>query len=460
MTQDSAVAPRYAAAVDSLAAFAASTSFDALPEPVVAESKRCLLDFLGVAIGASGEPAVQHVLGVARELGGEPQATILADGSRSSVLNAALVNGIASHVFDFDDTHAPTILHGTGPIGAAAIAVGEWRARSGSDLIAAHALGFEFAARMALALFPDHYDVGWHMTGTAGTFGSAVAASRLMDLEGGSWRNLIGIAATQAAGHREQFGTMTKSLHAGKAASNGLLAALLAARGFTASESSVGGRRGMVSVMNGRPSQEAADELDGQLGDRWELARNGFKPYACGVVAHPGIDAVRQLVDRDGIDPREVETIELRVHARVIELTSKPTPRTGLEGKFSIAFASAVAMLDGAARERQFTDENVGRADVVELRDRISPVADATLTPAAATAIARLRDGREVRSEVQAATGTPANPMTDDELHIKFHDLVDGMIGQDAAGRLAEAIDRLETLTSLDVIGDAVRRRA
>ena len=460
MNQDRVVADRYAAAVDRLTEFAASTPVDALPPAVLAESKRCLLDVLGVAIGASAEPAVRHALSVVMELGGSRQATILADGSRSSALNAALVNGIASHVLDFDDTHAPTILHGTGPIGAAALAVGEWRSRSGRELLAAHAIGFEVAARMALALFPDHYDVGWHMTGTAGTFGSAAAAARLLALEAGAWRNLIGIAATQAAGHREQFGSMTKSLHAGKAASNGLLAALLAEHGYTASESSIGGRRGMVAVMNGRPTEGAAAELDGQLGERWELTRNGFKPYACGVVAHAGIDAVRQLVARDGVDPREVESIELRVHSRVIELTSKATPRTGLEGKFSIAFASAIAMLDGAARERQFTDENVMRPDVVALRDRIRPIADPELGPHAATAIARLGDGREVRSEIRAATGTPANPMSDDELHAKFHDLVDDVIGRDAAGRLADVIERLDTLPALDGIGDAVRRPA
>lgn len=461
MMPDPVLADRYAEGIRRLVEFAETTTYEDIPAPIVRESRRCLLDFAGTAIGASSEPAVQHVLAVAHETGGAPQATVLADGSLTSVLHAALVNGVATHVLDFDDTHAPTILHGTGPITAAALAVGEWTGRSGRDLLVAHAVAFELAARVALALYPGHYDTGWHMTGTAGTFGAATAAARMLSLAGPErWRHLIGIAATQAAGHREQFGAMTKSLHAGKAASNGTLAALLARRGMTASASSFGGRRGMVSVMGGEISQQSAAELDEELGDRWELARNGFKPYACGVVQHAGIDAVRELVEREGVDPHDVSEIRLLVHPLVIELTSKPAPTTGLEGKFSIAFACAIAMLDGAARERQFTDANVARADVIALRDRILPVADDDTQPGAATAIATLRDGRAIRVRVEHATGTPENPLSDDELLAKYHDLADAVIGEDRASHLAEVINRIDQARDLSAFRDAVNPRA
>lgn len=442
-------------ATAALLRFASATRFEDLPADVVRESKRCVLDFLGVAIGAADADAPRLARETVRELGGSPQARLLAYGDRTSVVNAALVHGVLSHVLDFDDTHIPTILHPTGPVLSAGLPVGEWQRAPGRDLLAAHAIAFEVEARASLALYPDHYDRGWHMTGTTGTLGAAVSAGRLLRLDHQQLAHALGMAATQAAGHREQFGAMTKSLHSGKAASNGVLAALLAGRGYTAAPDSLEGRRGMFHVMSTKVDTE---ELVADLGARWEIFRNGFKPYACGVVTHPGIDAVRRLGSIHRVRPEDVERIDLRVHPLVLELTGKPDPRTGLEGKFSITFAAAIALIEGTARQRQFTDETVRRPDVVALRDRVVAAADLSLGHTEAVAVARLRDGRTLAERVTAATGTPENPISDTELRAKFLDLAEPVLGHARAMALADLVADLESVEDVaDLVAAAIR---
>lgn len=438
-----------------LAAWASATEFDDLPSSVVEFSKQLILDHIGVAIGGMDHEATLIALDLARALGGNPQATILGHGDRTGAMNAALVNGISSHVHDYDDTHIPTILHPTGPIMSAALALAEMHGASGKDLIRAHAVAVEVSARASLAIFPEHYDAGWHMSGTTGTLGAATAAALLAGASPPQLVAALGIGATQASGQREQFGAMTKSLHVGKAGANGVLAALLASRGFTAAPDSLQGRRGMFSVMSSAARSEA---LTAGLGRDWEIFRVGVKPYSCGVVAHPPIDAVKRLHTELGIEPDEIERIQLRVNPLVVELTGKKEPRTGLEGKFSVAFCAAIAMIDGAAGPRQFTDEAVVRADVVALRDRIHPEADETVNHSQAVATAYLRDGRSVTVEVAAASGTPENPLTADELRAKFNDLVVPMLGERQAAELVEGVERLETCDRVEeLIATAVR---
>lgn len=420
-----------------------------IPEAVLHESKRCLLDFLGVAIGAAHEPAPSIASRQMQLLGGNPQVTVYGTSTRLRATDAALVNGISAHVFDFDDTHIPTILHPTTPLYAAGLALAEWRGRSGAELLASHALGYELGARVSVALYPEHYDTGWHMTGTTGTLAAATASSRLLGLRPAVMAHAIGIAATQAAGHREQFGAMTKSFHAGHAAESGLMAALLADGGYVAAPDSLQGRRGMFSVMSTKSTP--ADLVDG-LGDKWEIFRNGIKPYACGVVTHPPIDTVRILASEHGVRPEAIEAITLSVHPLVAELTNKTNPLTELEAKFSVIFTCAVALIEGHARQRQFTDENVHRPDVRALMARIEVVPAADVPHEACVMRARLVDGREITVRVDDATGTPGNRISDVELLAKYHDLVDDVLGTAQADALADlvwAVDRADSVDDL-----------
>ncbi len=431
----------------SLLRFVTETSETQLPQEVLHESKRCLLDFFALAIGAVEEPAVSITRQQILKLGGAPQASSLGSSVMLRVTDAALVNGIAAHAFDYDDTHIPTILHPTSPLYAAGLAVAQWKRLSGRSLLAAHALGYELAARVSVALYPEHYDVGWHMTGTTGCLASYGASARLLGLKGTKALHGLSLATTQASGHREQFGTMTKPFHAGHAASAGLLAALLCGDGFTAAPDPLQGRRGMFAVMS---SAHTTNDLVEHLGERWEIFANGAKPYACGVVIHPAADAMRHL--RARVDVADIEEIHMRVHPLVLELTGKNQPRTSLEGKFSVTFVCAMALLEGRAGEREFTDENVRRPEVVELMHRIKLVADATMHHSEAAATALTHDGRSFESHVENARGTPKNPLSDEDLRSKFHELVDPVLGATRAQeleRLIWAVDEVSDVSEM-----------
>ena len=436
---------------EAVASWASRTRFEDLPSEIVHQVKRCLLDYVGLVIGASDEPAVRHAVEAVKTLGGHPQASALGTTLRTSTHHAALVNGIASHVLDYDDTHLPTVIHPTGPPMSAGLAIGEWKGSSGRDLITAFAVGFEVECRVGLSVHPEHYDEGWHITGTAGTFGGAAAAGRLLGLDPCRMSWALGMAGTQASGVREQFGAMAKSLHTGKAAANGILGAILAGHGFDATEQIFEGRRGFNAVLS---SGSHLEQLTDGLGERWEFENNGIKPYACGVVSHPTIDAVRRLRQRHGLTPEQVAEIRARVHPLVPELMGKREPRVGLEGKFSIFHCAAIALIEGHARPGQFTDEAVNRPEAVDLRRRVSVQADAGLQENQVELTIVLRDGRELTERVEAATGTSANPMSDEELGEKVHDLVWPYLPRVNEERLFELVDRLETLQDVGAIAE------
>lgn len=426
-----------------LAEFVQSATLEQLPPEVVHQSKRCILDYLGVALGASQHEIVGILAGMGDDLGGHPQATILGSPRKASALHAALVNGAMSHVLDYDDSHWDIVIHPTGPVVSAALPLAEWKGFPGRRLLAAHAIGAEVELRVSAAVYPSHYDVGWHITGTAGTFGAAAAAGWLLGLDADRLCHALGLAGTQASALREMFGSMAKPFHVGKAASNGLQSALLAERGFTASQEVLEAKRGFCAVTAREYDLSRATE---GLGSQYLLARNGFKPYSCGVVTHPTIDGVRRLRERHGLKASDVLEMETRVHPLVLELTGKRQPRTGLEGKFSVFFCAAIALIEGHVRQSQFTDEKVNRADVVALRDRVRATIDPTLHERQAVVTVRTVGGAELVERVEAATGTAGNPMSDDDLVGKFMDLAGLVLPREKVERLVEQVWRIEKL--------------
>src|SRR5258708_15613809 len=216
------------------------------------------------------------------------------------ILHASLLNGISSHMFDFDDTHLKTVIHPSGPVASALLALAEYRPMSGADFLHAFILGVEVECRIGNAVYPSHYDIGWHITGTAGVFGAAAAAGRLLGLSEQQHVWALGIAATQASGLREMFGSMCKPLHVGLAARNGLQAALLARQDFTSAAQPIEGRRGFANVL---ATERDLTKITDRLGETWELEANSYKPFACGVVVHPIIDACLQLRAAEGLAP-------------------------------------------------------------------------------------------------------------------------------------------------------------
>ena len=418
-----------------LARFVATHPSRGWADAVDHEAHRTLLNWVACAIGASRHDAANAVLAAIGALQSAPQATVLGRTERVDMASAALVNGITSHVFDFDDTHLKTIIHPAGPVAPALLALAEVRGASGRALVDALVLGIDVACRVGNAIYPDHYDRGWHITGSTGMLGSAAACARLLGLDAHQTAMALGIAASQPGGLREQFGTMTKSLHPGAAARIGLMAALMAQNGFTASARALEAPRGFVQVVS---PKRAWNELTDELGTRFEISFNSYKPFACGVVIHPCIDACVQLRAR-GVRPDQVARIDMKVHPLVLELTGRKEPADGLQSKFSVYHGCAVGLICGRAAEEEFSDATARRDDVIALRRKVTATADASIDEAATDLVAVLTDGRSEHVRVDHAIGSLQRPMTDADLERKFHGLVDPILGAGRADALIEA---------------------
>lgn len=431
-------------ATRALARYGVASRFDDLPAAVVHEARRALVNWAGCAIGASGHQTVENAWHALRPFAGASQATLLGRAERTDILHAALLNGISSHVFDFDDTHPVSLVHPSGPVASAILALGEWRHASGRDLINAFVTGVEVECRVATAVLPAHYEVGWHITATAGVFGAAAASARLLGLSEQQTVWALGLAATQAAGLREMFGSMGKSLHPGRAAQNGLAAALLAQSDFTSAETGIEGKRGFAHVLSTTVDLSRCAE---DLGTRYELPQNTYKPYACGLVIHPAIDGCVQLRDAPGVSPEAVKRIDLLVHPLVLELTGKTAPRNGLEGKFSVFHSAAVALIDGAGTEAQFSDARVNAPEVVALREKVHAQVDPALALEAARVRLILQDGSTRELAIDHCSGSRERPLTDAQLDDKFRAQCRAVIG---ARRTEAALALLRRLDEVD----------
>jgi len=425
-----------------LARFVAAHPSRGWNDAVEREAHRTFYNWLGCAIGAARHEAADAAVAAVALLQPSAQATVLGRGEQVDMASAALVNGITSHTFDFDDTHLKTIIHPAGPVASAVLALAEHRGLSGRDVLDSLVLGIDVACRIGNTMYPDHYDRGWHITGSTGTLGAAAGCARLLKLDEARTAMALGIAASQPVGLREQFGTMTKPFHPGGAARAGLMSALLASQGFTASPRALEAPRGFVQVVS---DKRAWNEVTDELGERFEISFNTYKPFACGIVIHPSIDACCQL-KAQGIQPEEVERIELRVHSLVLELTGKKEPKDGLQGKFSVYHGCAAGLMFGRAGEAEFADDVVNDPRVVALRDKVQATVDDSIDEAAAHVTAHLRDGRRVQVQVEHAIGSLQNPLTDRQLEAKFAQLVDPVLGAVRSREITQACWKLGSL--------------
>jgi 2-methylcitrate dehydratase PrpD len=416
-----------------LARFIVNHRAEDLPEKVRHEAARSILNWVGCAVGASRHETVENALAALGEFSGAREATVLGRGDKLDVMLAALMNGITSHTFDFDDTHLKTVIHPSGPVASAILALSERKSLSGKDFLHAFILGVEAECRIGNSVYPQHYDVGWHITGTAGVFGAAAAAGRLLGLSEQQMTWALGIAATQSSGLREMFGTMCKPFHPGNAARNGLLAALLAQKNFTSSVQGIEAKRGFANVLS---TAFKPGEITEKLGETWEVSLNTYKPFACGIVIHPAIDGCIQLRNEHKLKGDEIESISLKVHPLVLELTGKKTPQVGLEGKFSVYHSSAVAVIYGAAGEAEYSDAVVRDPKVVALRDKVSGAVDKTMHEDQVHVSIKLKNGKTVEKYVEHAVGSLARPMSDADLEAKFRGLCKGILSDGETGKL------------------------
>jgi len=403
------------------------------------EAHRTFVNWVGCAVGAARHESVEAAMAALAMLEPSRQSTVLGRSEKLDMAGAALVNGISSHTFDFDDTHLKTIIHPAGPVASAVLSLAEVTHATGRQVMDALVLGIDVSCRVGNMMYPEHYDRGWHITGSTGTLGAAAGCARLLGLDVEKAAMALGIAASQPIGMREQFGTMTKPFHPGGAARAGLLSALLAKHGYTASPKAIEAARGFAQTVSTKCDW---DEITGELGSRFEISFNTYKPFACGIVIHRRIDAAVQL-RAQGVKAEDVERIELKVHPLVLELTGKKEPKDGLEGKFSVYHGFAAGMTFGRAGEDEYHDAIVTRHDMVALRRKVVATVDDAIGEDQADVTAILKDGRREHVFVEHAIGSLANPLTDAQLEGKFRALADPVVGAEKAQSLLTACWKL-----------------
>ena len=430
-----------------LAEFAARLQYAEIPQPVLQVARHCLLDWFGVCLAGSETASVRMLREVCLAAGEATQASLIGGPGRTSCANAALINGTAGHALDYDDVHYGMPGHPTAAIAPALLAVAERDGICGRELLCALVAGVEVASRTGLYLTRDHYLRGWHATGTLGAFGAAVAVARALGLDGRTTALAMGITATQSAGLKSMFGTMCKPLHAGKAAANGLLAAQLAARGFSSRDDALECEQGYGEVASAGTDPQAA--LAG-LGDGFQIPDVLFKYHAACYGTHASIEATRQLVREQQLTPDQVESIELCVPLRNLRVCNIANPGTGLEAKFSLRLTCAMALCgESTADVHNFTDTLCRKAGLIELIDKIKIIGSEQLGDGTCELKAHLHGGITHLLKGDVSTANPDLAEQEQRLLDKYQSLARPVIGTDLSEDLAEMILNLDQLKDI-----------
>lgn len=430
---------------------------DAAP-PAAARARAAIavLDTVGVTLAGTSEPAARIVRHVVADEGGDA-CGVFGTRVRASIGGAALANGTAAHALDYDDMCFVSLAHPSAPLVPAALAAAEAEGLPGRAVLDAYVVGFEIEARLGRLMNPRHYQRGWHCTATLGTIGAAAAVSRLLGLDARTAGHALAIAASEASGVKENFGTMVKPLHAGLAARNGVLAALLARRGMTASELALAGPQGLLHAMDSEG--DALADAIADLGARWEILDTGVtvKLYPSCAGTHPSLDAILDLRRREGFTAEDVERVDIDVDSIVPTILIYERPATGLEGKFSLPFCAAAAVVFGRVGIDTFDTAHLANPQVTAVMARVAMRVDPALDRGApplthARVHITLRDGRVLSQEARGARGYPDRPASDAELDAKFLACARVALSESAAGRalsLLRTIDELENVRTL-----------
>ena len=441
--------------VEAIARFVVNT---AISERARQRASIAVIDTCGVMLAGSGEPAARIAQSMAAE-DGVGQCRVVGTSIATSPTLAAFANGVAAHALDYDDMCFVSLAHPSCVLVPAVLAAAESEKLTGRSVLDAYVVGFEIEARLGSLMNPRHYQRGWHCTSTLGTIGAAAAVSRLLGLDARAAAHALAIAASEASGLKENFGTMVKPLHAGLAARNGVLAALLARRGMTASDLALDGPQGMLHAMHSEGTALADAIAD--LGARWEILDTGItvKLYPSCAGTHPSLDAILDLRRREGFTVDDVERIDIDVDSIVPTILIYDRPATGLEGKFSLPFCTAAAVAFGRVGIDTFDTETLTHPKVRSLMERVAMRIDTALDHGApplthARVHVTLRDGRVLTREALGARGYPEHPASDAELDAKFMACASHALPESAARRALgllrniDALDDIRALTS------------
>ena len=445
-----------------IAEFIVPQEFARLPKDLLRLAKRCILDGVGVMLAGSATEPAAILRSYLTELGIGGDSKVLGSAISTQAHLAALANGVSGHAMDYDDTQTSSspdrvyglLTHPTVPVLAACLAIAQELRVSARDLLTAFCTGFEVECKMAEAINPQHYLKGLHSTGTIGVFGSVAASSRLLGLSLQQVRYALGIAVSKSVGLRVNFGTMTKPYHAGAAAENGVTAARLARLGYQADPSALDGPWGFFQVTAGGCDVQM---LQGKLGKLWSMLDPGVsvKPYPCGSLAHPSMDALLELLRENDIRPQEVEEVCLGTSSNVLDALRYQRPQNELEAKFSIPFCMAILVLERKAGIQEFRSEVVSRPDVLEMMGRVKAYQHQEIAAQGYDRIRslveiRLKDGRVLSKEARTSRGTPQCPMSDDELRDKFRDCAGSVLAKDKIEKAIETINHLEDVEDIN----------
>jgi 2-methylcitrate dehydratase PrpD len=430
-----------------LAAWIVSNRIETVPEDVRHEARRAIVNYLGCALGGSHDEAVDIAIRAFGPYSGPPTASIIGRAESLDPLHASLMNGISSHVYDFDDTTPKNYMHPTSPVASALCAYASVHPVSGHDFMQAFITAFEAEMRIGNAVYPAHYDVGWHITGTAGIFGAAAAIGKLIGLSRQQTIWAIGLAATQAAGIREMFGSMAKSFHPGRAAQNGYSAALLAQAGFTAGEHGLEGPRGFAAV---QAASYDLSKITAGLDADYELRANTYKPFPCGIVNHPTIDGAIQIHHEHHPAPESIAAVRLRVAPLVLDLCNQTNITKGLQGKFSVYHGAAIGLVRGKAGIQEYTDEAVDDPAIKRVRECTTAVGDASVTEDQAHIEVELTNGAKLMRFVEKSLGNIHRPLTDRQLDDKFLDQAVLAIPLEQAEKLLRQCWQIDQLTDVN----------
>ncbi len=450
---------------DAIVEFVLNTGHESIPDDAKTISRRCFVDGCGLMVAGSTDHSGRIVQNYIKEFGGEPEARILGTEMTVPAHSAAFANGVAGHAMDYDDTQLSSypdriyglLTHPTTPVLAAALAVAETMGSTGEELLTAFAIGFEVECKVAECIKPDHYIRGFHTTGTIGAIGAAAASAKLMDLDEGQLRFCLGIVCSESAGLRANFGTMTKPFHAGRAAENGVVAARLAAGGFTSDPTIFDGQWGIFEIMGGGCDP---DHLIGKLGNPWSAVDPGvsIKPYPSGSLSHPSMDAMRDLILEHGIKNEDVKSVRLGTTTRVLQPLRYDDPQNELEAKFSMKYSLGILLhTGGKGGIAQYRDEVVVQDDVKETLKKIEPFVDDEIEAQGYDRIRskltiEMNDGTVHEKETDTSRGTPQRPMDREELYEKFTECCGLVYDQDQIARaekLLYKVDNQESIYSL-----------
>jgi 2-methylcitrate dehydratase PrpD len=436
---------------EALAEYVTHSTLEAIPRDVRDEAKRAVVNYLGCALGGSIEPALDVAIKTLAPYSGNATACVLGRSERFDALHAALLNGIGSHVHEYDDTVPKNFIHPSVPVASALFAHASATPTSGRDFVHAFILGFEVESRIGNSVYPAHYDAGWHITSTTGVFGAAAAIGKLLGLTTKQMVWAFGVAATQAAGLREMFGSMAKSFQPGRAAQNGYTAALLGRADFTAGEAALEGPRGFAAVT---AAEYDLGKITAGLGTDFELRYNAYKPYACGLVVHPTIDGCSQLHREFHPPPDTIAGVRLRVAPRVLDLCNKSDLKRALETKYSIYHAAAIGLVRGKGGLREFTEEALADPALKRVRDVTTAVGDETITEDQVHIEVVLRNGQTLTKFVEQSLGNLRRPLSNEQITEKFVDQAVLALPRAQVDAVVDQCWRIDTLANA---GDLAR---